>query len=462
MDSSKLISLEKALSIDQAENINNHKKYANSGLVNYLSLLNFNRRYVRAQGSSLWDEEGNEYLDFLAGYGSLNIGHNHPGIIEALGKVTENPNLVQTSLNPLAGTLAANLAAITPPNLQRSFFCNSGAEAVEAAIKLARTATGRAKILYCDCSFHGKTLGSLSTTGRPKYQEPFAPLLSWCTRIPYGDTDALEKVLKDREYAGFILEPIQGEGGINLPPPGYLKRAEEICKKNGTLLIMDEIQTGLGRTGHLFAFQHEGIIPDILCLAKSLGGGIMPMGAIVARDDSWQKAYGPVDKCLLHTSTFGGNTWACAAALAALEIILEEELEVQAREKGEYFLGKLKEMEKKYTLIKEVRGRGLLIGLELKPVENSFDKFTGGILGNLSSNYTGAMVAGELLNKYRIITAYTLNNPNVIRLEPPLNISYDQINYLLESLEKVLGGNKGFFNLALKSSRSFLKGFSGK
>ena len=462
MDSSKLISLEKSLNLNQAENIENHKKYANSGLVTYLSLLNFNRRYVTARGSSLWDEKGDEYLDFLAGYGSLNIGHNHPKVIEALSKITEKPNLVQTSLNPLAGALASNLAAITPPPLKRSFFCNSGAEAVEAAIKLARTATGREKILYCDCSFHGKTLGSLSTTGRPKYQDPFGPLLSWCTRIPYGDADALEEALKYKEYAGFILEPIQGEGGINLPPPGYLKKAEEICNKYETLFIVDEIQTGLGRTGQLFAFQHDNISPDVLCLAKSLGGGIMPMGAIVTRDDCWQKAYGSVDRCLLHTTTFGGNTWACAASLAALEVIADEELEVQAREKGEYLLSRLKEMENKYALIKEVRGLGLLIGFELKPVENPFDKFTGGIMGNLSSNYTGAMIAGELLNKYRIITAYTLNNPNVIRLEPPLNISYDQINYLLESLEKVLKGSKGFFNLALKSSRSFLKGFSGK
>lgn len=457
-----LISLDHALELNYNQNLDNHKKYVNSSFVTYLSLINFYRLYVKSQGSFLWDDQGNKYIDFLAGYGSLNVGHNHPKVLEAVKKTDEKPNLLQASLNPLPGALAHNLAQITPGSLQRSFFCNSGTEAVEAAIKLAKISTGRDRIIYCDRSFHGKTMGSLSVTGRKKFQQPFDPLLSWCTKIPFGDANILEAALKDKDTAGFIIEPIQGEGGIFIPPKGYLKKVRELCSHYGTLLIIDEIQTGLGRTGSMFACEYEEVVPDILCLAKSLGGGIMPIGAIVTSDSCWQKAYGNVDKCLLHTTTFGGNARACAAAIAALNIIQEEELARQAHEKGKYLFGRLQEFKEKYNLIKEVRGRGLLIGLEFKPAENILDKFTGGIIENLSSNYTGAMVAGELLNKYRIITAYTLNNPNVIRLEPPLNIGYEQLDYLLNSLEEILNSSKGFLSLALKSSKYLFKSIKGR
>lgn len=457
MEKENLYSLEEAVSLSYKENLENHKKYLNSGLVNYLGLLDFYRRYVRAQGTSLWDESGQEYLDFLAGYGSLNAGHNHPVILGALDKVRELPNLMQASLNPLAGALAHNLALLTPGDLRRSFFCNSGAEAVEAALKLARAATGRESIIYCSSSFHGKTLGSLSVTGRKKFQEPFTPLLGWCREIPFGEAGALEEAIKGGQAAAFILEPIQGEAGINVPPPGYLQEARELCSRYGTLLILDEIQTGMGRTGSLLACQHEGVVPDILCLAKSLGGGVMPLGAIVTTDPLWQEAYGPVDRCLIHTTTFGGNTRAAAAALATLGVTQEEGLARQAAEKGAYLLERLEGLKSKYGLVKDVRGKGLFIGLELKPVENKLDRLSGGIVGNLSSNYTGAMVAGELLNRYRVISAYTLNNPNVIRLEPPLNVSYPQIDYVLEALEEILEKNKGFLSLALKSSKSLFK-----
>ncbi|PKM79469.1 MAG: putrescine aminotransferase [Firmicutes bacterium HGW-Firmicutes-13] len=455
-----LINIDKALELNYNQNLDLHKKYVNSGLVTYFSLVNFYRLYVKAEGSFLWDDQGNKYVDFLAGYGSLNVGHNHPKILEAVKKAAGMPNLIQATLNPLTGALAHNLAQITPGSLQRSFFCNSGTEAVEAAIKLAKISTGREKIVYCDRSFHGKTMGSLSVTGREKYQRPFDPLLSCCSRVPFGDTEALEEVFKNKDVAGFIVEPIQGEGGIFVPPKGYLKKVRESCDRYGTLLIMDEIQTGLGRTGSMFACEYEEVVPDILCLAKSLGGGIMPIGAIITSDSCWQKAYGSVDKCLIHTSTFGGNAWAAAAAIAALDIIQEEELVQQASEKGEYLFNKLQNFKEKYNLVEDIRGRGLLIGLEFRPVDNIFDKFTGGVMGSLSSNYTGAMIAGELLNKYRILAVYTLNNPNVIRLEPPLNIGYEQLDYVLDSLEEILDNTKGFLSLALKSSKNVFKSFT--
>lgn len=458
MSNNKKITLDEAIRLNYSNNLENHKQYVNSGLVDYMALVDFYRRYVKAKGSIVWDDQGKEYLDFLGGYGSLNIGHNHPKVIEALDKVKELPNLMNASLNPMAGALAHNLAQITPGELQRSFFCNSGTEAVEAAIKLAKASTGREKIVYCDASFHGKSLGSLSFSGREKFKEAFYPLLNWGCKIPYGDAEILESILKDNQVAAFIVEPIQGEGGINIPPSGYLKKVREICTRYETLLILDEIQTGMGRTGKMFAFEYEEIVPDILCLAKSLGGGIMPVGAIITSDPIWQKAYGSIDKCLTHTSTFGGNTWAMTACLATLEIIEEEGLAEQAREKGEYTLEKLKDLKNKYAFVKDVRGRGLLIGLELNTAEGVLNKLSGGLVKNLSKDFTGALITGELLNCYNIIVAYTLNNPNVIRLEPPLNVSYEQIDYMLDSFEKVLQKSKGFLSLASKSSKSLLRG----
>ena len=456
-----LIGLDEALSLSRQQIRELHKEYVNAGLAGMLALLNFDRLFVRAQGVCLWDREGNEYLDFLGAYGALNLGHNHPAVQEALEKVKERPNLLQASLNPLAGALAHNLARLTPGKLQRSFFTNSGAEAVEGALKLARIATGRDQIIYCRGSFHGKTFGALSVTGRIKYQEPFRPLLPGCTDVPFGDLAPLEKELRNRRAAAFIVEPIQGEGGIIVPPPGYLSGARELCTRYGTLLIVDEVQTGFGRTGHLFACTAEAVEPDILCLAKSLGGGVMPVGAYITTDEIWKKAYGGMEKALLHTSTFGGNTMAMAAALAALQVICAENLPARAEEKGSYLLERLNLLRKRFPLLKEVRGRGLMIGLEFNQPEGLAARASLGLAGKLAEEYTGSLVAGELLNKHGIITAYTLNNPNVIRLEPPLTVTEEQIDRVLNALEDILTRHKGFFSVAAAGVKTVFKSLTG-
>jgi len=454
----KIIDFESALALSEHETRNYCKTYWNGSRTALMGLLNFDRQYARAQGTSVWDGEGNEYLDFLGGYGSLNVGHNHPKINEAVRRVEELPNVLQASINPLTGALAKNLAEITPGQLQRSFFCSSGAEAVEAALKLARLASGRKEIVYCKNSFHGKTFGALSVTGRDKYQKPFQPLLPGCRAIPYGDIAALEDALKSRQAAAFIVEPIQGEGGINVPPPGYLKEAERICRQYGTLMIVDEVQTGMGRTGKMFACEHEGVEPDIMCLSKSLGGGVMPLGACISTDRVWKKAFGSLEGATLHSSTFEGNTRAMAAGLAAIEVIYKENLIEQAREKGEYFLKKLRELKQRFPLIKDVRGKGLMIGLEFADTHSSIaSKLSFGLVERLSEEFMGSLVAGELLNKYRIITAYTLNNPNVIRLEPPLVVTREQIDAVLEALESILKTHKGFFSMAKTSAKTILK-----
>lgn len=450
-----LLTLEEAINLSRAEVRKLHHEYLNAGLVTLLKLVDFDKRFVRAEGVRVWDNEGREYLDFLGGYGSLNTGHNHPRIIAAVEAVRELPNLLQASLSPLAGALAKNLSAIAPGDLRRSFFCNSGAEAVEGAIKLARIATGRSKVIYTENSFHGKTFGALSVTGRHKYQEAFRPLVSGCQAVQYDNLAELEQALYSREAAAFIVEPIQGEGGINVPSPGYLKEASRLCAKYGTLFVADEIQTGLGRTGKMFACEHEGVEPDILCLAKSLSGGVIPIGAYLTTDHVWKRAYGSLDRALLHTSTFGGNAWACAAALATLEVIICEDLPRQAAEKGEYLLRQLAEIQRTSPLLKEVRGRGLLIGLEFAEKKKGLAfKLSFGLLEKLSEEYLGSLVAGELMNKYRVITAYTLNNPSVIRLEPPLSVGREQIDYVVGALSEILKRNRNF----LKMATSGLKG----
>lgn len=438
-----LVSIDEAMALSRGQIREYHNNYLNPVLVKILGLLNFDKKFVRAAGIKVWDSDGREYLDFLGGYGAVNLGHNHPEIYEALAQVKDMPNLLQASLNPLAGALAHNIAAITPGKLNKSFFCNSGTEAVEGALKLARISTGRSNYISCEGAFHGKSIGSLSVSGREKYRKPFMPLIDNCSTVPFGDSDALSAALASKKVAAFIIEPVQGEGGVIVPPQGYLSAAKKLCEQNGTLLILDEVQTGLGRTGKMFACEHEDVVPDILCLSKSLGGGFLPVGAYITTDDIWKNSYGSIEKCLLHTSTFGGNTLAMAAAIKAIEITCRENLPLNAKEKGAYLLGKLQSLKERHPLIRDVRGIGLLVGLEF----NS---------DNMSKEFLASMIAGELLNKYSIITAYTLNNPNVIRIEPPLTVTYKELDIIVTALDEILRKHKGFFSLVTTSAKTMI------
>jgi putrescine aminotransferase len=368
--------------------------------------------------------------------------------------------MFQSSLNCMAAALARNLALVTPGNLRRSFFCNSGAEAVECSLKLARASTKKKRILYCENSFHGKSMGALSVTGRAKYQNPFVPLLPGTEMVPFGDTQRLEEQLRAQDVAAFIVEPIQGEAGVVVPPDGYLKAVRELCTRHGALLIADEIQTGFGRTGTLFACEREGVAPDILCVAKSLSGGLIPIGACISSEEVWDRAYGGLDRALLHTSTFGGNAWACAAGIASLQVILEEDLPAKAAANGAYMLDELRKLQSKNPMVREVRGRGLLIGIEFeKPAKGIVDKLTGGAINKLSEEYVGAMAAGELLNRHRVITAFTFNNPYVIRMEPPLTVTRAQVDAVLEKIDDVLTRNRGFMGMAVSGAKTAVSAF---
>ena len=453
----KLLSIDDAMNLDRKKVLETYRTYVNPSLANLMALLDMDVHFVKAQGANVWDEDGNKYLDFVGGFGSLNLGHNHPAVLEALQKVATVPVMLQSALSKFAAVLGHNLVQIAPLGLQNCWFCSSGTEAVEGSLKLARIYSGKDNIIYTLGGFHGKTMGSLSVTGRKKYQEPFEPLIPGCIHIPYGDSAALEYALRENNAAAFIVEPVQGEGGIIPPPPGYLREVRELCSKYNTLLILDEIQTGLGRTGKMFACQHEDIVPDVLVLSKSLGGGVVPIGCYMTTAPIMKKAYGGgMDKGLMLTSTFGGNAHCAAAAIAALEITVKENLPQKAEEKGKYFLNKLEELKSKHEIIKDVRGQGLLIGLEVVANKSLFDSLSAGLTGNTTSEFLSSMIAAELLKEHKVMVIFTLNNPNVIRLEPPLNVSTEDIDYVVDALDKLFSRHKSFLKIALKSGKNVI------
>ena len=385
-----------------ADVIDKYSRHINPHLAKLMAFAGFGVE-MRGEGCYLYDHEGRKFLDCLGGYGTFSVGHRHPKVIEAVQSQLGNIALSgKAFFSKNAADLAEKLAQVTPEGLEFSFFCNSGAEAVEAALKFAKGSTGRAKIISTTESFHGKTLGALSTMGRAKYRKGFEPLLPGVVFVPFGDSEAAVAEIDD-QTACMIVEPIQGEGGIIVPPDGYLRDLRRACDKHGVILIFDEVQTGLGRTGKMFACEHDGVSPDIMTLAKALGGGVMPLGAIVGTEAIWDAVYS--QNPLSHTSTFGGNPLACAAGLAGIEVIQEEGLVQRSEVLGVQLKDGLQEVANKHSnWVKEVRGRGLMVGFEFQEDE------------------VGELVVAQLL-KYGVCVAYALNNPRVLRLEPPLIIS---------------------------------------
>ncbi len=399
-----------------AEAYENYRSYLNPSLARVMKLSG-SPVEVEAHGCTIVDQNGKEYLDFAGGYGVFTLGHRHPRVVAAVREQLDAMALSgRTMFSPLAGRLAKRLAELTPGDLTISFFTNSGTEAVEGALKLARAATKRAKVVTTFDAFHGKTYGALSVSGGEMYRAPFEPLAEGVVHVAYGDAEALAGALAGA--AAFIVEPVQAEGGVNLPPPGYLARARELCDRAGALLIVDEVQTGLGRCGELFACDRDGAVPDIMTLAKGLSGGVMPIGAYIARPDVWNAAY--AREPLLHTSTFGGSPLACAAALAALDVLRDEDLVTNARLRGEQLLRGAERIAREYpSVIRAVRGAGLLVGVELT-----------------HEGYGGAIVP-EML-KRGVTVAWTLNRQRVIRLEPPLVVRAEEVDRALAALRAAL------------------------
>lgn len=408
----------------------------NPTLKDVFATFKLDKDYVWGEGSYLEDAQGNRYLDFIAQYGAVPFGYNPEFVWEALAGVRKRglPSLVQPSLPGEALRLANVLAECAPGDLCYATFCQSGTEAVEAAIKLARSATGREIIISTHNSFHGKTLGSLSATGKDSYQIPFRAPAPGFMRIPFNDILALQTALEENRgnVAAFIVEPVQGEGGIIVADSGYLAEVQALCQRHEVVFIVDEVQTGLGRTGKLFACEHEGIEPDVMLLAKALGGGLLPIGVCLSSPRVWNDDFG-----MLHSSTFANNSVVCAVGLAVLDKLRQDDQKMikEIKLKGDYLLKQVQDLQARYPdVIKEARGQGLMVGVEFHAL-NDCGSYDMAFLTD-QGGFT-ALLSGFLLNVYGIRLAPFLNSSMTLRLEPALTIEYDEIDRVVEALEMI-------------------------
>jgi ornithine--oxo-acid transaminase len=422
----------------EAERYDLHARYLNQQMVRVLKTIGFDKRYTRGVGQYLYDAAGAQFLDLLSGWGVFGIGRNHPAVRDVLKTSLDSdfPNLVQLDVSPLAGVLAERLLRYMP-YLDKVLFTNSGTETVEAALKLARAATGRAGIVYCSHAFHGLTYGSLSLNGDQNFRAGFGPLLPECFEIPFGDLAALEKALASRKIAAFVVEPIQGKG-VTIPDDGYLRGALELCRKYGTLFVADEIQTGLGRTGKFLAVDHWDIDPDMVLIAKSLSGGHVPVGALLARKWIFDKVFNRMDRAVVHGSSFAKNDLAMAAGLATLEVIESERLVENAALKGARLLSAFEQMAQRHELVKAVRGKGLMIGIEFGSPQSLTLKASWNFLETASSGLFCQLIVIPLLNEHKILTQVAGHRNHTIKLLPSLTITDADCDWIERAFEDVI------------------------
>ncbi len=422
----------------EAERYSLHARHLNEQMVRVLKTIGFDRGYRRGTGQYLYDRHGERYLDLLSGWGVFAIGRNHPVVRDTLKKVLDSdfPNLVQMDVSVLAGVLAERLLRYVP-YLDKVFFANSGTESVEAALKFARSATGRTGIVYCGHAFHGLSYGALSVNGDQVFRSGFGPLLPECIEIPFNDLDALERALASQKIAAFIVEPIQGKGVI-VPDDDYLCGALDLCRKFGTLFIADEIQTGLGRTGRFLAIEHWGIEPDMVLLAKSLSGGHVPVGAVLTRKWIFEKVFDRMDRAVIHGSTFAKNDLAMAAGVATLDVIESERLMENAARIGARLLGTFERMAQRHELVKAARGKGLMIGIEFGPPRSLKLKASWNLLETASSGLFCQLIVIPLLKDHKILTQVAGHGNHTIKLLPALTISDADCDWIEQSFEAVI------------------------
>ncbi len=410
-----------------AQTLSNFRNHYNPGFLEYRKSVTEGGDYAAVEwsgrGATFTDALGRQFIDCLGGYGLLSLGWSHTKVIDAVkAQLDRSPMPTQELLDPPRGMLAHLLAQITPGDIQYAFFVSSGTEAVEGAMKFAKAATGKSGFIAAVRGFHGKTAGSLSLMGKAKFRKPAMPLLGNVYHVPFGDADAVEQQLRiaqevGNEIAAVVMEPVQGEAGAIVPPDDFWPRLRQLCNEYGVLLIADEVQTGLGRTGKLWGVNHWNVVPDIITSAKALGGGVMPIGAFMARPHIWEKF---IEDPFFHTTTTGGNPLACAAAIATINVVLEENLPRQAAEKGAYLMERLQPLAQRYDGIYErITGKGLLIGQHFQTPE------------------IGYQVSAGLFRRGVLISG-TLTSAKTVRIEPPLVIEYDEMDEFLNRLEDTL------------------------
>ena len=415
-----------------------HESHLNAQMVRVLKAIGYDVGFTRGVGQYLYDRAGTRYLDLLSGFGVFALGRNHPALRQALISVLEAelPNLVQMDVLTLAGVLAERLLKHTPW-LDRVFFANSGAEAVEAAMKFARSATGRPGIVYCEHAFHGLSYGALSLNGDEIFRQGFEPLLPDCVSVPFNDLAALERALASRKIAAFIVEPIQGKG-VNLPDSDYLAGAAELCRKHGTLFVADEIQSGLGRTGKFLAIEHWGVEPDMVLISKSLSGGQVPVGAVITRGQVFEKVFNRMDRAVVHGSTFAKNDLAMAAGIATLEVLAGERLAENAALAGDRLVRGFTEMMSRYELMREVRGKGLMIGVEFGAPKSLKLKASWHAVETASKGLFCQLVTIPLFKDHKILCQVAGHGSHTIKLLPALVITPEDCDWILRGFEAAI------------------------
>jgi ornithine--oxo-acid transaminase len=428
----------------------------NPQFMRVLRTIGFDRVWSRAEGQYLYDRDGNRYLDLLGGFGMFNVGRNNPRVRGALVETLEleTPGSVQLGVSLLPGLLAEELLNRTPARLERVLFTSSGTEAVEAALKLGRAATGRSRVVSADHGFHGLTLGSLSVNGDPDFVDRFGPLLPGFSRVPFGDLEALERELRSEDVALFLVEPVQGKG-VNLPPAGYLEGAQELCRRYDTLFAVDEVQTGFGRTGKLFAFEHWTLEPDLVTVAKSLSGGYVPVGALVMSSRVYDGVFDSLEHSVSHGSTFAPNDLAMAAGLATLRELDDLQLVERAARLGELLLGRTRPLVEAHEVVRDVRGLGLMWAMEFGEPESG--RLAWRVMERMQTGLFAQLVVVPLFTRHRILSQVAGHDLPVLKGLPPLVLDEQDIDAFAEALDSVIakaGRPARVAGLALRAARA--------
>ena len=432
--------------------------YVNPEWVRLLDLLGMNVRYRRCSGVELHADDGRVFLDFLSGYCVHNTGHNHPDIIAALKQELDlaGPAMLQSHVPNTAGLLAQQLTRRTSSHLTKTFFCSSGSEGIESVIKFARARTRRNGIIYARGAFHGLTCGALSLMGSPFWREGFGPMLPETYEVPFNDTEALAKVLAAERIAAVVLEPVQGEAGMVLPNPGYLADVQALCRKHGALFVLDEVQTGLGRTGRFVASQHYGVSPDMIVLAKALSGGLIPVAAVLMTEEIYDAVYGSLRRAIIHTSTYSENGLAMRAGLATLEVLDRDHLVERSDELGKYLRARLQHALAGYDMVAEVRGLGLMNGIVFQSPRQLRLKLSFEAFKTIHPAMFGQMIVRRLFHDHRILSQICGNNFMVLKVAPPLVATEDQLDTYVSAITSVvdaLHSSAAFWSDALNLGR---------
>jgi ornithine--oxo-acid transaminase len=414
-------------------------RYLNPQMGRILRTLGFDKQWRGGEGAHLIDADGERYLDLFGGYGVFAIGRNHPEAIAAVKEVmaASTGNLPQLGVTLLSGVLAEQLLQRAPGSVAAMVPANSGTEAVEAAIKIARAATGRPRVLFAEHAFHGLTLGSLSLNGNAEFREGFGPLLSGCDPVPFGDPDALERELARGDVAAYIVEPVQGKG-VNLPPADYLQQAQKLCREAGTLFVCDEVQTGIGRTGRFFALEHWGLQPDMVCVAKALSGGLVPIGAVLVSREAFETVFDGMERAVRHGSTFGGNDLAAAAGLATLRVLEQEGLIARAERLGALLLELTEPLVERYEVVREVRGLGLIWAIEFGPPGGRAGRKLWETVERRQTGLFSQLITVPLFHEHQILCQVAGHRMNTIKALPALVVEEDEIRRFAAALEQTV------------------------